>query len=214
MKFESYIDKIDTIMQDTGNALARFDADIQKERDSIQQRKRAANTPARLAALDEERQELEQKYRQDTAAEIQKARRAADDARKALERDVADFIALNPSDVDSATTGLLDRNLATTADLVRFAGQFGSNATMLRVIADQADKLAAGGDSRAQMLVAQIGVFLAPETRMEVFDGAMLNAHIGAGADLFHIARAAWSEHAYGRFKADMEALDSFTFEG
>lgn len=85
---------------------------------------------------------------------------------------------------------------------------------MLRLICAQAERLAAGGDTRAQLLVAQIGVFLDPETRMEIFDGAMLNAHIGAGADLFHIARAAWSEHAYGRFKADMEALDSFTFEG
>lgn len=212
MSFAKHIIAINEIMENTGNKLAQLDAEIQGKREELQQRKRAATTPARLAAVNEERDEVEAKYRAETAAEIQKARRAADDARKALENDVADFVALNPADVDSATTGLLDRNLATTADLIRFAGQFGKNATMLRVIADQADKLAAGGDSRAQMLSAQLAAFLDPEARMEVFDGAMLNAHIGAGADLFHIARAAWSEHAYGRFKADMEALDTFTF--
>lgn len=215
MSFVKYIDTINDVMQNTGDVLTRLDADIQTKRQDIQRQKHSPNlTPARLAVLDEELGAAETKYRQDTAAEIKKAQKAVKDARSALEKDAADFIALNPEAVDSTTVSLMDSGVATAVDLVRFADKCGSNPTMLRLICAQAEKLAAGGDTRAQMLAAQIGVFLDPEARLNAFDIAVTNSHVGSSPEFFAVARDAWNNFVYKGVQDDMRALDSFTFEG
>ena len=83
---------------------------------------------------------------------------------------------------------------------------------MLRLLASNAERLM-DSDPTARNLVAQIRTFLDPASRLDLFDAAVVNAHIGAGGDLLNIALEAWAEHAYPRFKADMAELDSFTFQ-
>lgn len=213
MNFEKHIDRIDEIMQDTGNRLTALDAEIQSKREDIQRKRRAPNvSPARLTVLDEERKEAEAKYRQDVSAVVAEAQRAVKDTRKALENESADFAALHPEAVDNAALALLNAGIATDSDLVRLANQFGGNVTMLRLLCSHAEKLMQDSPT-ARNLVAQVKVFLDPEARLDVFDGAVLNAHIGADPALFNIARGAWTEHAFPKFRADMQQLNSFTFQ-
>ena len=83
---------------------------------------------------------------------------------------------------------------------------------MLRLINSSAERLM-DSDPTARNLVAQIRAFLDPDSRLDTFDAAVVNSHIGADPALFNIARGAWEEHAYPRFKADMQQLDSFNFQ-
>lgn len=211
MNFEKYIDRIDEIMQDTENKLAALDTAIQTERDQIQNARRGAK-PGRLAALDEERQEKEKTYRESTAAVIAEARKDVSEARNALESEVKDFGVLHPEEVDSAALAILNAGIAGADDLIHLANEHGGSPTMLRLIASNAERLM-DSDPTARNLVAQIRTFIDPEARLDVFDGAVLNAHIGAAPALFNIARDAWTEHAYPRFKADMKELNTFTFQ-
>ncbi len=214
MNFEKHIDTINNIMQDTGNKLAGLDAAIQTKREEIQNARRAANvTPAKLAVLTEERDEAEQKYREDTAAVIAAAKKAAQEARSALEKEAEDFSAVHPEAVDSATVALLNAGIMTGKDLVRLANENGENATMLRLFAKEAEKLMQDSPA-ARGLVAQIRAFLDPAARLEVFDGALLNSHIGAGAALFNVAKGAWDEIAYPEFRREMQQLNRFAFSG
>lgn len=213
MNFEKSIDRIDEIMKDTGSKLAALDAAIQAERERIQKGRHAPNvTPARLAVLTEEREEAERKYRKDVAAVVAEAQRAVKDARYALESEVKDFGVLHPEEVNNAALAILNAGIAGPDDLIHLANEHGGSPTMLRLIASNAERLM-DSDPTARNLVAQVKVFLDPEARLDVFDGAVLNAHIGADPALFSIARDAWTEHAYPRFKADMKELNTFTFQ-
>lgn len=213
MNFEKSIDRIDEIMKDTGSKLAALDAAIQAERERIQKGRRAPNvSPAKLQVLTEERESLEKKYREDTAAVIAEAKQDAQEARSALEREVQDFSVLHPEEVNNAALAILNAGIAGPDDLIHLANEHGGSPTMLRLIASNAERLM-DSDPTARNLVAQIRTFIDPEARLDVFDGAVLNAHIGADPALFSIARDAWTEHAYPRFKADMKELNTFTFQ-
>lgn len=211
--FEKHIDTINDIMQDTGSKLAALDAAIQTERERIQAGRRAPNvSPAKLQVLSEERESLEKKYREDVDVVIAEAKQAAQEARNALEKEAGDFAAVHPEDVDAATVALLNAGIVEGGDLVRLVNENGENVTMLRLLCAQAERLMED-NTTARALVAQIKVFVSPEARLSVFDGAMLNAHIGAGGDLLNIAAEAWEGGIYQKYRADMKELNTFTFQ-
>lgn len=211
--FEKHIDTIDRIMRDCAAKLTALDAGIEATRKDIDERKRFGTvSPAQLAVLKEELEAAEVKYREDTAAGIAQARKDVETARSALEAEVKEFSVLHPEDVDNAATALLGAGIATAADLVSLANQFGDNVTMLRLLCSNAERLM-DKDPVARALVAQIRTFLDPDSRLDLFDAAVMNAHIGADPALFNIARGAWTEHAFPKFRADMAALDTFSFK-
>lgn len=214
MNFEKHIDTIDHIMRDCAAKLAGLDAGIEATRKDIDERKRFGTvSPAHLAVLKEELEAAEVKYREDTAAVIAAAKQAAQEARSALEKEAGDFAAVHPEDVDAATVALLNAGIMEDGDLVRLVNENGENVTMLRLLCAQAEKLMKNSTT-ARALVAQIKAFVPPETRLSVFDGAMLNAHIGAGGDLLNIAAEAWEGGIYQKYRAEMQQLNRFAFSG
>ena len=214
MNFEKHIDTIDRIMKDCAAKLAGLDAGIEATRKDIDERKRFGTvSPAQLAVLKEELEAAEVKYREDTAAVIAAAKQAAQEAGSALEKEAGDFAAVHPEDVDAATVALLNAGIVEGDDLVRLVNENGENVTMLRLLCAQAERLMED-NTTARALVAQIKAFVSPEARLSVFDGAMLNAHIGAGGDLLNIALEAWEGGIYQKYRAEMQQLNRFTFSG
>ena len=213
MNFEKHIDTIDRIMKDCAAKLAGLDAGIEATRKDIDERKRFGTvSPAQLAVLKEEMEAAEKEYRETTAATIAEAQKAAESARSVLEKEAGDFAAVHPEDVDAATVALLNAGIVEGGDLVRLVNENGENVTMLRLLCAQAERLMED-NTTARALVAQIKVFVSPEARLSVFDGAMLNAHIGAGGDLLNIAAEAWEGGIYQKYRADMKELNTFTFQ-
>lgn len=168
---------------------------------------------ARLAAIAAELERRRLIQREDTAAVIAAAKKAAQEARSALEKEAGDFAAVHPEDVDAATVALLNAGIVEGGDLVRLVNENGENVTMLRLLCAQAERLMEDSTT-ARALVARIKVFVSPEARLSVFDGAMLNAHIGAGGDLLNIAAEAWEGGIYQRFRAEIQQLNRFAFSG
>lgn len=62
--------------------------------------------------------------------------------------------------------------------------------------------------------MAQIKVFVAPEARLSVLDGALLNAHIRTGGDRLNPAAEAWEGGIYQKYRAEMQQLNRFAFSG
>lgn len=197
-------------MKDCAKTLAGLDAGIAAVREDIDKKKRFGDvTPARMAVLKEDLEAAEVKYREDTTTTIAEARKATESARSALEQDVAEFAAVHPEDMDTNTVALLNAGIVKDFDLVRLAN--GATPTMLRLICAQAERMMEDS-ATARSLVAQIRAYLDPAARLSVFDSALLNSHIGAGADLINIVVEVWDNTLYQKFKREMAALENFTF--
>jgi hypothetical protein len=155
-------------------------------------------------------QTAEKAYSTAISAARGEALAAMDQTRTELAAAVKTFLKVKPQETDNNAMALLSSGMLTADDLTGLAGQFGNNATMLRVIAGAAQRL---DDSRAQGLALQILGFLDPDARTAKLDGFIAQIRQGLTANPLYTSaiHTAMAEGVGARFAGDMEKMEVFT---
>lgn len=213
--FTQYIDNINLIMQEArAKHNKAADAFTEAEKSNKEAQSNPKFSPAWKMVEAEKFHAAKQEYNEAVKKINEEAALSISAVRHTLTRHIAKYVAADPEKVDQSAVMLLNSGAMSDGDLVALANKFWNNPTMLKLISSHAEKNLDNSRS-ARLLASSISKYLAPESRLGVFDSAARIASRALSADPGRAAtfQKHWDDHFYGELKDEMSALDSFSVE-
>lgn len=134
--------------------------------------------------------------------------------RQELEKHSVRYTAADPDRVDQNAVSLLNSGVMSDADFVAMANKYWNNPTMLKLIAGAAEQNLTDSKT-ARFLAVKIAEFIAPDTRLGVFDDTVSIAKRAIQSDTAaaEIYKKMWDEQFYSEMRKAMDSLDTFSME-